>query len=754
MKIFFACIFCVALLSVTVGAAPKTVPGQVLVQMYSALPNMPTSSVVQAAGVRQDKRPTFFKKHRIKTMRKLRSSEGFSSIQKQGIKPRKRYRYVLNVEDGRTVTETIQTLKQEAEVEVAQPNFIYKISLTPNDPRFSEQYAPSMVHLPEAWNVCTGNKSTIIAVIDTGVQITHPDLVNQIWTNTAEIPGNGIDNDNNGFIDDIHGWNFYNDDANPSDGNGHGTHVAGIVSAQANNGAGVAGTGFNCTIMPLRAGSANGEFWSDTLASAIDYARENGAKVINMSLGGEMGGDLLFATAVANAIAADIVVVAAAGNNSEDIDVNQIAPACLPNVIAVSAARESGVFDTRYSNFGASISLCAPGTHILSTVPTNDYELLSGTSMASPCVAGIAGLIRSAYPSATRSQVYSILTKSATDLGDVGRDTFYGYGMANAYKALLFFNSSGPSITHTPLTSPQNLNASLVISATVTDNVAVSTVSVYVREYRDITPLTAWRSIVMSNTGSTYTASIINTVPSTNVLRYYIEALDGKPNTTFSPSQGSSSPNVISLLDTAAPVITAFSSNNGTLSNLKYTLTDNVAVATASISVDLTVGSTTTSYPYGSSMWAYSNSVLTLYTFLLPLSAQGDFSIKITAKDVSNLTTTQNFTYTRSAFEFFGPQGPGSPILNVPNPFNPDLESTKISFQLSQDASMDIGIYTLDLRLVKRIQQSLTYGYQQITWDGRDDGGVKVANGMYVVLLRATANGQTLVRKLKIAAIK
>ncbi len=727
------------------------VPNEVLVQTKTSLENSIKNFNTQSVSLNSKLNHPFFKKYNFKGIKKTFKipfqSSSLKNVQVADV-GNKSTVYVLNLEKGQTVSQIVEQLKLDPDVIHVQPNFIYKSFLTPNDTLFSQQYAPTMVKLPQAWSITTGNKNTIIAIIDTGVQITHPDLVNQIWSN----PGNSS----------IKGVNFITNPISfdPSDDDGHGTHVAGIAAAQANNNKGVAGAGFNCTIMALKAGDSEG-FLSSDIINAIDYAIDNGAKVINLSLGStpttNTQVDTLFKDAVERAIVADIVVVAAAGNDKADLDLYHVVPASYPNVIAVSAANQSGNFDSRYSNFGASVSLLAPGTGIVSTYPINNYALLTGTSMASPLVAGIVGLIRSYYPSATRAQIYSALTQTATDLGTTGRDSQNGFGMVNAFKALSFFDNNAPTIIHTKPSSPSNINVPIPISATITDNMIVASATVYVRDYRNSTPLTAWRSVSMSHTGSTYTASIINTVASANALRYYIQADDGKPNTTFSPSQGASSPNVVTLQDLTAPTITPSLADGSpiSLANLTFSIVDNVGVATSSISVDLTTTSTT-SYPFGSTEWSFSGNTLTLFTSFLPtLSSNDSVTVKITAKDTSNLTATKNVTYTKdNSFEFFGPQGPGSPILNVPNPFNPDTESTKISFQTSQSSSVDISIYTLDLRLVKRFKQDGLNGYQQISWDGKDESGARLPNGVYVALLRATSGGKTIVRKLKIALVR
>jgi hypothetical protein len=316
---------------------------------------------------------------------------------------------------------TIDRLKKDPRVRYAEPNFIVHADTVPNDPAFGNLWGLSNtgqpiqgfagtpgadIHAAQAWNTTTGSPSVTVAVIDTGVDYMHPDLSSNIWINPGEnCPGcrnDGIDNDHNGYVDDWHGWNFVSNTNDPMDDHGHGTHVAGTIGASGNNGVGVAGVNWNVRIMPVKFLNAQGSGTTADAVSAVLYAAQNGADVMNNSWA---GGD--YSQALADAITfADqhnSLFVAAAGNDGSDNDAQPTYPASydLPNVVAVAATDN---FDdvAYFSNVGRqSVDLGAPGVDIYSTWPGGGYQWLSGTSMATPHVAGAAALAKAEFPSAT-----------------------------------------------------------------------------------------------------------------------------------------------------------------------------------------------------------------------------------------------------------------------------------------------------------------------------------------------------------------
>ncbi len=321
----------------------------------------------------------------------------------------------------------------------------------PNDPRYPEQWNLPLMKLPQAWAIEKGDKRVIIAIIDSGIDYTHPDLAPKTWVNPHEIPHNGLDDDRNGYVDDIHGWDFTDaptlqaegdfteGDNEPIDESGHGTHVAGIAGAMVGNGIGIAGVAWHCPLMPIRAGLSLGgsaRMQDDDSAAAIVYAVDNGASIINMSWGSEQS-SFIIQDAIDYAHARGAVLVAAAGNSQKAA---AIFPAAYTKVIAV-ASTEQNQLRFYQSNFGATVDIAAPGNVILSTQIQNRYRLLTGTSMAAPHVAGVAALIRSKRPALTHEEIRQILINTADPVLKEDSDEldvkFVGAGTVNAERALL-----------------------------------------------------------------------------------------------------------------------------------------------------------------------------------------------------------------------------------------------------------------------------------------------------------------------------
>jgi subtilisin family serine protease len=273
-----------------------------------------------------------------------------------------------------------------------------------SDPLQNEQWAVaegSVLDLPGAWDLTRG-AGTVVAIVDSGTKLDHPDLAPNIWVNFREVPGNGVDDDGNGYVDDVHGVDLTSTRAqqNLNDGHGHGTHVAGIVAAAA-NGRGVVGVAPQAKIMTVRVLADDGSGTTGAVAEGIRYAAANGARVINASLTGDQP-DQRMTDAIAAAGAANALVVVSAGNDSRDIDAKPAYPAAIPapNLISVAAtAPDDGRNLDSYSNFGRiAVGLAAPGGGILSTTNDGAYGEKSGTSMAAPMVAGVAALMVSVNP--------------------------------------------------------------------------------------------------------------------------------------------------------------------------------------------------------------------------------------------------------------------------------------------------------------------------------------------------------------------
>lgn len=329
---------------------------------------------------------------------------------------------------GVSLRDAQANLKDNPDVLAVQPNYYYYLDATPDDPRFGDLWGISKISAPAAWDTTTGSSTTIVAVIDTGIQYTHEDLAANIWTNPLEIAGNNIDDDSNGKIDDIHGYDFRFDDPDPNDEHGHGTHVAGTIGAEGNNTLGVAGVNWNVKLMAIKIYDSTGlGTTSAMLINAYNYItamrqRGENIRVTNNSYSGcdeACGFDQATKDALDEMGQAGVLNVFAAGNANTDIDANPAYPGAYssPDVFTVASSTST---DTRsgFSNFGVvNVDIAAPGSGILSTIFNGTgYGVKSGTSMASPHVAGAAALLSSHNPALSASSLKATLMNSADQL--------------------------------------------------------------------------------------------------------------------------------------------------------------------------------------------------------------------------------------------------------------------------------------------------------------------------------------------------
>ncbi|NLY44128.1 MAG: S8 family serine peptidase [Clostridiaceae bacterium] len=333
------------------------------------------------------------------------------------------------------VLDAIKALEKDPNVEYAEPDYIIKLNSTiPNDPWFYSQYGMERISAPDAWDINTGDPSVVVGVLDTGIDYYHSDLINNIWINPGEIPGNGVDDDNNGYVDDYFGYDFADGDSDPSDFHGHGTHVAGIIAAEGNNNIGVAGVTWNCKVAAIKIfpDYGDGTFVSK-VAEALAYASMMNIKITNNSWGGSIYSQVLY-----DAIAAyKGLFVAAAGNDSWDNDIYEVYPACydLDNIISV-AATNSADYLAGFSNYGdESVDIAAPGDEIISCIPGNWYFELSGTSMAAPHVTGAAALIKSVCPDMLTDEIKDAILSGADYLPQLD-GLVAGGRRLNVYKSL------------------------------------------------------------------------------------------------------------------------------------------------------------------------------------------------------------------------------------------------------------------------------------------------------------------------------
>ena len=311
---------------------------------------------------------------------------------------------VIELTSGVTASVALGELGRNRAVEYADPDStIQATDITPNDPYYPLQWGlnnPDNVDIdaPQAWSVTTGNPSIIVAVLDTGIDLHNPELSSHLWVN----PTAGSD----GFTGDVNGWNFVNNTPNIQDNNGHGTHVTGILAATGNNGYGIAGVDWNAQIMPLKILGANGSGTTQAAVSAIYFAVNHGARVINASWGGSQYSQAML-NAISYANSKGVVFVTAAGNNGVDNDTtlaNYPANYRLPNELVVAAVDSSGNLAS-FSDYGPhTVDLGAPGVNIFSTVP-GGYATYSGTSMATPFVSGVVALVAGLHPELTAPEL-------------------------------------------------------------------------------------------------------------------------------------------------------------------------------------------------------------------------------------------------------------------------------------------------------------------------------------------------------------
>ncbi|MFD3162768.1 S8 family serine peptidase [Herpetosiphon sp. NSE202] len=324
----------------------------------------------------------------------------------------------LKSNDTRAGREAVlASLKQNPNVEYAEPNFIYSMNFTPNDPSLSSQWAWGVIQAYTGWDITQGSSSVVIAVVDTGIQSNHPDLDAKM----------------------VAGYDYIDNDATPADGNGHGTHVAGTSAAETNNSTGGAGTCPNCKLMPVRVLNNSGSGTLAGVANGITYAADNGAKVINLSLGG--GGSTALQNAVDYAWGRGVFLACAAGNSNTSSVTNSY-PAAYTNCFAVASTTSSDARSS-FSNYGSWVEVAAPGSSIYSTWINSGYNTINGTSMATPHVAGLAGLLAS--QGLSNSQIRDRICSTSDAISGTGSS--WTCGRINVYRAV---NNGGTTPTPTP----------------------------------------------------------------------------------------------------------------------------------------------------------------------------------------------------------------------------------------------------------------------------------------------------------------
>jgi thermitase len=352
----------------------------------------------------------------------------------------------LNLEEvvlrpGKPVGEALREYEADEHVEYAEPDYIVQALATPNDPHYFHLWALGKINAPTAWKTSTGSNQVVVAVIDSGVDYTHPDLAANVFVNPFEANGTpGVDDDGNGVVDDLHGYNAAANTGDPWDDNGHGTHVAGTIGGVGNNGLGITGVNWNARILACKFLSSSGSGATSNAIACLQYVRALKDRGIDIVATSNSWGGGAYSRALSDAIRAqgDILFVAAAGNDAIDHDADPQYPADyeLPNVLSVGSTDSADAY-AGYSDFGRrKVHLAAPGVRILSTLPGGSYGYKTGTSMAAPHVAGLAALLRAARPTLDWREIKNLILAGGDPLSNLTEKTISGRRM-NAAGSLL-----------------------------------------------------------------------------------------------------------------------------------------------------------------------------------------------------------------------------------------------------------------------------------------------------------------------------
>ena len=438
-------------------------------------------------------------------------------------------------------------------------------TVTPNDPDFSSEWHLSKLQMPNAWGITKGSSTVTVAVIDSGVDASHPDLGSKL----------------------VPGWSFLTGTSNTADVLGHGTSVAGTVAAATNNSTGVSGIAWMNTVMPLVVLDSTNYASYSNIASAITYAADRGVRVMNISIGGSSSSSTL-QSAVDYAWNKGAVIFASAMNNSSSVPYY---PAACNHVVSVSATDQNDNL-TSFSNYGSTIDLSAPGLNILTTKAGGSYWYCWGTSFSSPVAAAVAALVLSRQPSLSNSALVSLLQSNSDDLGAPGWDQYFGYGRVNAYKAVSATSTADTTAPSVSISSPANgstVSGTIQVQGTAGDNVGVTKIEFYVDG-----------QLKSTATASPFSFSWVTSSNGTHSLQ--VKAYDAAGNVgSASISVNVSNPIVT---DTIPPVVAITSPLTGTtlsgnmMVQINVSATDNVGVSQVSIYVDGVLRCTDTGAPY------------------------------------------------------------------------------------------------------------------------------------------------------------
>ena len=672
------------------------------------------------------------KQSKKKLLRASRAPKGLKA-------PDLNHTYKLRFPVGTNMTKLVKKYEALSSVEYAEENVIYKTQdITPNDASYSLQWALPGLDAATAWEITTGSSEVIVAVLDTGINYLHEDLQNKIWINAREISGNGIDDDNNGVTDDIRGYDFVDitnstnvdieedgvtPDNDPMDLQYHGSHVAGIIGAETNNGIGMAGIDWNCRLMAVRVGyktiSGNGSLESDDVAAGIRYATDNDADIINLSIGSGSYSQTM-AEAINYAVANGVIVFAAAGNESAT---TISYPAALSNTIAVGSTTKNDEISS-FSNTGVSINITAPGDLILSTTSINNtYLYMSGTSQATPYAAGVAALLLGQSPSLSSQQVQDIMQNTAEDLGDPGFDFTFGYGRINALAVLSALEVSA-SIS---ISNDDEYTKTTMVDLSIDTN---GSIAVSMNLFGDVTS-TGW--IPISNN---YTVALTGGQGTNTISVVLINSSGFRSATvndtitldTVSPNFSITSPGDI---DTDSPTQTIMVSANERVNNV-YIYENGVLIQTNAIN-------------------STNNAEVTFYL----TKTNGSKIITLRVQDEAGNYSLfsdpieYNLEIDETDIEFRV-----SDVLAGPNPFDPTVELSHIGYTLSKAAIVKLYIHDISGDLVYEESEECSAGYNEITWNGDHKRGHEAKNGGYIAYLIADDGDNEIKKVIKIGLLR